>query len=80
MNQSENNVPSRSAYIEPLALSIPAAVAASGFSRSAIYREAGRGRIKLLKLGRTTLVDMNSLRALLASLPIAEIRAPRDGK
>jgi hypothetical protein len=63
--------------IEPLALPIMVAVAVSGLSRSAIYREAGHGRIKLLKLGRTTLVDMASLRAFLASLPVANIRAPK---
>jgi hypothetical protein len=63
--------------VVPLALPVPAAMAASGLSRSAIYREAGRGNIRLLKLGRTTLVDMASVRAFLATLPVAPIRAPR---
>jgi len=67
----------RSTVIEPLALPIPAAVAVSGLSRSAIYREAGAGRIRLLKLGRTTLVDMVSVRAFLSSLPTAYIRTPK---
>lgn len=66
-----------SANIEPLALPIPAAVAMSGLSRSAIYREAGAGRIRLMKLGRTTLVDMASVRAFLSELPTAQIRAPK---
>jgi hypothetical protein len=66
------------AAVEPIALPILAAVAISGLSRSAIYREAGAGRIKLMKLGRTTLVDMGSVRALLASLPVANIRAPKQ--
>jgi hypothetical protein len=65
----------RAAIVEPLALPISAAVMVSGLSRSAIYREAGAGRIKLLKLGRTTLVDMASVRAFLSSLPAAQIRA-----
>ncbi len=33
----------RTVVVEPLALPIPAAVAISGLSRSAIYREAGGG-------------------------------------
>jgi hypothetical protein len=66
------------APIEPLALPISAAVTYLGLSRSAIYREAGNGRIKLLKLGRTTLVDLLSARAFLADLPEAVIRKPRS--
>jgi hypothetical protein len=68
---------SRAITLEPLALPILAAVAVSGLSRSAIYREAGAGRIRLMKLGRSTLVDMASVRAFLACLPAAQIRAPR---
>jgi hypothetical protein len=80
LSSKKTDAPSRGAIIEPLALPILAAVAATGLSRSAIYREAGQGRIKLLKLGRTTLVDMTSIRAFLASLPTANIRAPKDAK
>ena len=76
----KSNVSGRGANIEPIALPIPAAVLASGLSRSAIYREAGQGRIKLLKLGRTTLVDMASIRAFLASLPLANIKPPKSEK
>jgi len=75
---TRDELPNRATKLEPLALPIMAAVAVSGLSRSAIYREAGNGRIKLLKLGRTTLVDMASLRAFLASLPVAIIRAPKN--
>jgi len=49
----------------------------SGLSRSAIYREAGAGRIHLVKLGRSTLVNMTSVRAFLDALPPARIAAPR---
>lgn len=77
-NPDHPDFSSRVPKIEPLALPILAAVAISGLSRSAIYREAGNGRIKLLKLGRTTLVDMDSIRALLACLPAANIRAPKE--
>jgi len=75
--QRRTKTDGRASSIEPLALSIRAAVAVSGLSRSAIYREAGVGNIKLLKLGRTTLVEMKSVRAFLAGLPAARIRAPR---
>ena len=60
-----------------LAQRIAEASSASGLSRSAIYREAARGSIVLLKHGRTTLVDMASLRAFLAGLPRAAARARR---
>lgn len=56
---------------------IPTAVALTGISRSAIYRLAGEGHIRLMKIGSRTLVDMASLRSHLASLPDAELRAPR---
>ena len=46
-------------------------------SRSAIYREAGAGRIRLVKLGKTTLVDMATVWAFLDTLPPARIAAPR---
>jgi hypothetical protein len=61
----------------PLAQRVAEASSLSGLSRSAIYREAARGRIVLLKHGRTTLVDMASLRAFLASLPPAVFGARR---
>jgi hypothetical protein len=63
--------------LEPLALPIPAAVRVSGLSRSAIYREASAGHIRLMKLGRSTLVDMASVRVFLATLPDAQLRMPR---
>ncbi len=63
------------AATEPLAVRIPDARRLSGFSRSEIYRRASRGEIVLLKCGRTTLVDVTSLREAIASLPRAVIRA-----
>jgi hypothetical protein len=62
---------------EPLALPLAKAVAVTGFSRSAIYRLAAKGKIILLKHGRTTLVDMQSARATLAGLPRATIGTGR---
>lgn len=63
--------------ILPLALPIERAVLVSGLSRSAIYREAGAGNVVLKKIGRTTLVDMESVRTFLDSLPRANIRKQR---
>jgi hypothetical protein len=63
---------------EMLAAPIVRAMAISGLSRSAIYRAAAAGDIRLLKVGRSTLVDMASVRAFLASLPTASIRAPQQ--
>jgi len=57
----------------PMAAPIPRACALSGMSRSAIYRAAAAGQITLRKIGRTTLVDMESVRAFLAALPAAQI-------
>lgn len=59
--------------VEPLAVPLSKAPAVTGLSRSSIYRHAQAGRLTLLKSGRTTLVDMASARALLASLPRAVI-------
>ena len=59
--------------IDALAASMQHAVAVSGLSRSGIYRAAAEGKIRLLKCGRTTLVDMASVRDFLAALPVAQI-------
>jgi hypothetical protein len=63
---------------DPLALPLPQAPAVTGLSRSTIYREAAKGNIVLLKVGRSTLVDMASVRAFLAGLPVASIRSPQQ--
>ncbi|RAI55956.1 hypothetical protein DOO78_23470 [Roseicella frigidaeris] len=59
--------------MEPLAVPLARAPAITGLSRSTIYREVARGNLRLLKVGRTSLLDMASVRAFLASLPVAEI-------
>jgi hypothetical protein len=60
--------------LQPLALPLSKAVQVTGLSRSAIYRAAGDGAIVLLKVGRSTLVDMASARDFLAGLPRAALR------
>lgn len=74
--------------IEPLAMMVGDAVAEYaripktcgrfGISRSRLYREAALGNIKLVKLGNATLVDIASMRAFMAKLPAASLRAPKD--
>jgi hypothetical protein len=61
----------------PIAAPIARAVVLSGLSRSAIYRAAGEGKLVLRRVGRSTLVDLASLRAFIEGLPIASIRPPR---
>ena len=56
-----------------LAAPIRRACMLSGLSRSAIYRAASAGLIRVLKNGRSSLVDMASVRAYLAELPVARI-------
>jgi hypothetical protein len=60
--------------LQPLTAPLARASLVPGLSRSAIYRAAAEGKIVLLKAGRTTLVDMESVRAFLAGLPRAELR------
>ncbi len=61
--------------LQPLALPLARAVAWSGLSRSTIYRMAAHGRVRLVKAGRSTLVDAGSLRAVIAGLPPATLRS-----
>ncbi len=61
---------------DPIAVRIPEAQRISGFSRSELYRRAGRGEIIFLKCGKSTLVDFHSLRAVMASLPRASVGKP----
>jgi excisionase family DNA binding protein len=65
------------ADVSPEAVPLPRATAVFGLSRSTLYRLAGEGRIRFLKVGRSTLVDAASVRQFLATLPAATIRAER---
>lgn len=62
-------------HVEPLALTIPNAVAASGFSRTELYRQLAAGNIRAVKAGKRTLVLADSLKKHLASLPPATFNA-----
>ena len=63
--------------MEPLALPIPEAQRVSGLSRSEIYRRLATGDIRAIKSGSRTLILTDSLRAHMASLPVATYRAPK---
>jgi excisionase family DNA binding protein len=61
----------------PYAATIGRTTAFYGLSRSEIYRLLGSGKIKAVKSGRSTLILLDSVKAHLASLPPATIRAPK---
>lgn len=55
---------------------IKTATVAYGVSRSFIYRALAEGKIVAVKAGRSVLIDGNSLRGYLASLPRAIFKTP----
>ena len=57
---------------------IPEATGRFGISRTRLYREAALGKVRLVKLGNATLVDLASLRAFMARLPAAKLRPPKS--
>ena len=67
----------RTPSLEPIAAAIPEACRISGLSRSEIYRRLATGDIRAVKSGARTLILVDSLRAHLASLPVATFRAPK---
>jgi hypothetical protein len=75
MTQIERHSLEGGAQIERLAVRLSEASFISGFSRSELYRRAARGQIIFLKCGSSTLVDLKSLRAAVASLPRARIKS-----
>lgn len=71
-------LPSHAQFTEPELARIRDTTARFPVSRSWLYREAAAGRVRMVKLGNVTLVDIASLRALLANLPAATLRTPKD--
>jgi len=59
------------AYPEPATAKISSAVAYSGLSRTTLWRLSKAGKVRIIKVGRSTLCGMASLRAYLASAPSA---------
>jgi excisionase family DNA binding protein len=62
---------------ELLTAPIPDACLISGLSRSELYRCLADGRIRAVKSGKRTLILVDSLRAHIASLPVATFRRPK---
>ena len=60
--------------MEPHSLTVSEAVRFSGIARTRIYVLASQGKLTLRKCGRRTLVSTSELKALLDSLPAADIR------
>lgn len=75
MSDIERHLLKGGANFDRLAVRLPEATLISGFSRSELYRRAARGEIVFLKCGSSTLVEMRSLCAAVASLPRAVIKA-----
>jgi hypothetical protein len=74
MTDVERRLLKGGAHHERLAVRLAEAAHISGFSRSELYRRAARGEVIFLKCGASTLVDLESLRAAVASLPRAQIK------
>ena len=58
-----SGVPQRD-HTAPLTHTLNAAAQLTGLSRSTLYRHAAAGTLRLVKVGGRTLVDADSLRAL----------------
>jgi hypothetical protein len=52
----------------------------TGLSRRVVYEEIGRGNLRAIKRGASTLIDVAAGLAWLRSLPPAQIRPPRPRK
>lgn len=55
--------------IDPIAISIAEAGRMAGLGRTSIYAAIQRGQLKTRHFGRRTLIEVDSIRAFLASLP-----------
>ena len=65
---------------QPLYAPIPRACEISGLGRSTIYKLSGEGKIRLVKAGNRTLVDLEHLSKWMATLPLANIASPAKSK
>lgn len=57
------------ALVEPIAFTIPEAIAASKLSRTEIYRAFNRGDLAAKKNGRRTLILREDLERFMSALP-----------
>ena len=63
--------------IEAIAYTLNDAAKACGLGRTTLYEAIGRGELTAVKAGGRTLIPAHSLRAFIAGLPTADIRAGR---
>lgn len=56
---------------------IPEACRRYGLSRSRLYLLAGEGRVRFVKVGSATLVDLRSVQDYLSACPPAQVRPPK---
>jgi hypothetical protein len=61
------------AFAIPRYAPIPRAIEITGLGRSSIYKFAAQGKLRLVKAGGRTLVDMDHAMQWMATLPRAEI-------
>jgi excisionase family DNA binding protein len=56
-------------HATPLAVGIDEAARRAGVGRGLLYQEIGKGRLRVRKAGRRTLITINDLTAWLDALP-----------
>jgi excisionase family DNA binding protein len=70
--------------MEPVAITIDEAAKAGGPRRAKLYEEIKSGRLRAVKIGRSTRILMSDFRAYIASLPTilpsAEVRRDEVGE
>jgi hypothetical protein len=74
---SNNQFVVPSVVVEPLAVSIEGAMAATDESRSTVYNLIGTGEYEAVKAGSKTLILYESIKRRLAKLPRAQIKPPK---
>jgi hypothetical protein len=63
---------------EVLTAPVPTACLITGWSRSEMYRRLAAGDIQAVKMGKRTLIVMDSVRTYVATLPRAVFRRPQQ--
>jgi len=59
---------------EPITVTVPGAVARTGISRATIYRLARSGHIRMIKVGRRSLIVWSTMLDYLGMRPLAALR------
>jgi excisionase family DNA binding protein len=62
--------------MEQLALPVSEAAKAGGPKRAKLYEEINKGRLRAIKMGRSTRILVDDLRKYLAALPAIEPKVP----